>query len=80
MNGNPRLLTSPGERSDASTVIGAACAQIVLPGKGNTPTMPSSRRASGQSRLSNFSQLLCPLAGHEMPVDAVVQSVCRHST
>ena len=39
MNGNPRAPASPGGRSDAPTVIGAGCAQILLPGKGMRPTI-----------------------------------------
>jgi hypothetical protein len=39
MNGNPRVPASPGGRSDAPTVIGAGCAQILLPGKGKRPTI-----------------------------------------
>src|SRR5205085_4261030 len=39
--------TSPGGQSDAPTVIGAACAQIVLPRKTNRPTMTSSREHLG---------------------------------
>ena len=39
MNGNPRVPPSPGARSDAPTVIGAACAQILLPGKDKRPSI-----------------------------------------
>jgi hypothetical protein len=39
MNGNPRVPASPGGRSDAPTVIGAGCAQILLPGEGKRPTI-----------------------------------------
>ena len=34
MNGNPPVPASPGGRSHTPTVIGAGCAQILLPGKG----------------------------------------------
>jgi uncharacterized membrane protein len=39
MNGNPRVPASPGGRSDAPTVIGDGCAQILLPRKGKRPTI-----------------------------------------
>jgi hypothetical protein len=39
MNGNPPVPASPGGRSDAPTVIGAGCAQILLPGEGKRPTI-----------------------------------------
>jgi hypothetical protein len=51
MNGNPRVPASPGRRSDAPIVIGAGCAQILLPGKGKSPTIALSRRASGECRF-----------------------------
>jgi hypothetical protein len=39
VNGDPWVPASPGGRSDVSTVIGARCAQILLPGKGKRPTI-----------------------------------------
>jgi hypothetical protein len=39
MDGNPPVPASPGGRSDAPTVIGAGCAQILLPGEGKRPTI-----------------------------------------
>src|SRR5947207_6290525 len=47
MSGNPRVPASPGGRSDAPTVIGAGCAQILLSGKGKSQLSSASRRASG---------------------------------
>ncbi len=43
--GKLRVQASPGERSDAPTVIGAGYARIFLPGKGKRPTIVLSRRA-----------------------------------
>ena len=51
MNRNQRVPASPGGRSDASTVIGVGCAQILLPRKGKRPTIALSRRASGECRV-----------------------------
>jgi hypothetical protein len=39
MNRNPRVPASAGGRSDAPTVIGAGCAQILLPGGGKRPSI-----------------------------------------
>jgi hypothetical protein len=50
MNGNPRVPALLGGRSDAPTVIGAGCAQILLPGKGERRNMaPITRRMWGIS-------------------------------
>jgi hypothetical protein len=53
MNGIPRVPASPRGRFDAPTVIGAGCAQILLPGKGKRPTIALSRRASGECRFNS---------------------------
>src|SRR5882757_10908088 len=49
MNGNPPVPASPSGRSDAPTVIGAGCAQILLPGKGERPTIAYHAEHPGMS-------------------------------
>src|SRR5205814_5021118 len=49
MSGNPRVPASPGGRSDAPTVIGAGCAQILFSGKGESQPSSLSRRASDRA-------------------------------
>jgi len=56
MNGNPQVPASSGGRSDAPTVIGAGCAQILLPGKGMRPTIALTPSIWGRSGSDERNQ------------------------
>jgi hypothetical protein len=63
MNGNPRVLASPGDRSGAPTVIGAGCVHFFfLPGKGKRRTIALSRRAPGECPVKTVPRATRPLA------------------
>jgi hypothetical protein len=56
MNGNPRVLASPGDRSGAPTVIGAGCVHFFGQGKARGGPSPYRAEHLGNVRLKPYRE------------------------